>query len=115
MFNEKSDVLVLATHRMRIDLNNPSNFIIATSLAALSEICTSDMCRDLASDVIRLMTQGPTTYIKKKAILAATRIVRKVPEKIDEFADKVEILLEERNNSLVITSLALVQEIIRLE
>ena len=40
-----------------------------------------------------------TVYIKKKAALAATRIIRKVPEKIDEYIDKIELLMEERQHS----------------
>lgn len=52
---------------------------------ALSEVCTSEMCRALAVEVLKLLQNG-TAYIKKKAALASTRIVTRVPEKIDEFA-----------------------------
>lgn len=46
-----------------------------------------------------------TSYIKKKAALASTRIVRKVPEKIEEFADKVESLMEDRHHGVLIATL----------
>lgn len=45
MFNEKSDVLILATHRITTDLQSKNIYVIATALASLSEICTADMCR----------------------------------------------------------------------
>ena len=52
---------------------------------ALSEICTAEMCRDLSGEVLKLMQNG-TAYIKKKAALASTRIVSRVPEKVEDFA-----------------------------
>ena len=73
---------------------------------ALSEVCTVEMCRELASEVLKLLSSG-TSYIKKKAALASTRIVKKVPEKIDDFAEKLEALLEDRHHGVLIASLQL--------
>ena len=67
-------------------------------MIALSEICSADMCRELASEVAKLITTAGSSYIKKKALLAATRIIRKVPETAEEFVDKLEILLEDRHH-----------------
>lgn len=97
LFNEKSEILMMATNRMRIDLQSNNNYVVALALSALSEICTADMCRELASEVAKQFTTA-TNYIKKKAALAATRIIRKVPETIDLFEDKIEALLEERHH-----------------
>ncbi len=55
------------------------------------------MCKELAPEVCKLMMTG-NNYIKKKAALAATRIVRRVPELIDEFTDKIPRLMEERHH-----------------
>lgn len=63
----------------------------------MSEIATTDMCRELAPEVLKLMTTG-NTYIKKKAALAASRIIKRIPELMDEFAEKVGPLLEERHH-----------------
>lgn len=97
LFNEKSEILMMATNRMRIDLSSSNNYVVALALSSLAEICTADMCRELASEVAKLFTTS-TNYIKKKAALAATRIIRKVPETIDLFEDKLESLLEERHH-----------------
>jgi AP-1 complex subunit gamma-1 len=114
LFNEKSEVLMMATNRIRIDLNNQSNYIVSLALMALSEICTAEMCRDLASEVLKLLQQGTidptkqgTSYIKKKAALASTRIVKKVPEKLDDFVEKVELLMEDRHHGVLIATLQL--------
>lgn len=94
----------MATNRIRLDLNNQSNYIVALALMALAEICTAEMCRELSVEVLKILTTG-TSYIKKKAALASSRIVRKVPEKLDDFADKVEVLLEDRHHGVLIASL----------
>ena len=48
-----------------------------------------------------------TSYIKKKAALASTRIVKKVPEKLDDFVEKVEVLMEDRHHGVLIATLQL--------
>lgn len=115
LFNEKSEVLMMATNRIRIDLTSPNNYIIALALAALSESCSADMCRELAPQVGKLMENTAAPYIKKKAILAATRIVRKVPEMVEEFIGKVENMAEEQNHGILLSALALVDDIMQLK
>jgi len=105
---------MMATNRIRIDLNNQSNYIVSLALMALSEICTADMCRDLAPDVLKLLQNG-TAYIKKKAALASTRIITRVPEKIDDFAQKVELLLEDRHHGVLVATLQLCQHILTIQ
>ena len=76
---------MMATNQMSKDLNNPSNYIVSLALIALSEVCTSEMCRSLSGDVLKLLQNG-TACIKKKAALASTRIVTRVAAKIEEFS-----------------------------
>jgi AP-1 complex subunit gamma-1 len=80
---------------------------------ALSEICTAEMCRDLSTEVLKLLSQG-TSYIKKKAALASTRIVKRVPEKLDDFVEKVEVLMEDRHHGVLIATMQLCQHIIQI-
>jgi AP-1 complex subunit gamma-1 len=39
-------------------------------------------------------------YVRKKAILTVSRIIRKVPEMADLFVPSIENLLEDRNNCI---------------
>ena len=59
------------------------------------------MCRDLSPTVAKIITHA-SHYLKKKAILSATRIIRKVPESVDEFAEKIEkvILSDSQNHGM---------------
>lgn len=55
------------------------------------------MSRDLAVDVEKLIkTSNP--YLKKKAILCAIRIIRKVPELMEIYVPSVRNLLNEKNH-----------------
>ena len=61
------------------------------------------MSRDLAVDVEKLIkTSNP--YLKKKAILCAIRIIRKVPELMEIYIPSVRNLLNEKNHGKKICS-----------
>jgi len=54
----------------------------------LSEICTTELSKEIAPLIITIIgNAGP--YIKKKAILTATKIIRRSPEFISEFMPKI--------------------------
>jgi AP-1 complex subunit gamma-1 len=57
------------------------------------------MCRELAPEVIKLMANG-NNYVKKKAALAATRIIRRVPDITEDFVEKINQLMEERHHGI---------------
>ena len=62
---------MMATNRIRIDLNNNSNYIVSLALMALSEICTAEMCRDLSPEVLKILSNGKIFFIiyKKELVI----------------------------------------------
>jgi hypothetical protein len=46
---------MMATNRIRIDLNGNNNNIVSLALCVLSEICTAELARDLHQDVLKVM------------------------------------------------------------
>lgn len=69
---------MLVTNSIKVDLNNHKNhYIVGLALAALGNIGSVDMCRDLAPDVERLMDSSDP-YIRKKACTCSVRVLRKV-------------------------------------
>lgn len=67
------------------------------ALCTLGAIASPEMARDLASEVERLM-KSPNTYIRKKAILCAFRVIRRVPELMEIFLPATRSLLSEKNH-----------------
>lgn len=45
---------MMATNRIRIDLNGNNNNIVSLTLCVLSEICTAELARDLHLDVLKV-------------------------------------------------------------
>ena len=92
LMNESSELLMMVTQAIKNDLNSTtSNFIVALGLTAIAEISTEDMCRELYTEVKKLM-KSSSSYIKKKAILSAIRIIRNIPDTIDDFMEVIDTL-----------------------
>jgi AP-1 complex subunit gamma-1 len=66
-----------------------NNFVIALGLTAIAEISTEHMCRELYPEVKRLMKTG-SPYIKQKAVLAAIRTIKNIPDTIEDFLEIID-------------------------
>eukprot|EP01022_Parablepharisma_sp_SALTPOND_P007978 TRINITY_DN135012_c3_g1_i1.p1 TRINITY_DN135012_c3_g1~~TRINITY_DN135012_c3_g1_i1.p1 ORF type:complete len:927 (+),score=69.32 TRINITY_DN135012_c3_g1_i1:4744-7524(+) len=125
LLNEDSEVLMMVNNSIKKDLAESQvslrgrkklqgQFIVSLALTALCEISTSEMCREMYQEIQKLTTTS-NHFIKKKATLAAVRIIRKVPDMVDEFAKLVENLLQERNHGVQLATFALMREILQIE
>jgi AP-1 complex subunit gamma-1 len=114
LLNETTDVLMMVTNSIRQDIINNNTHVTGLALTALANVGTADMCRDLAENVKHVLEQS-SSYLKKKAALAAVRIVRKCPELTEMFASVIPALIEERNHGVVLTGVTLLHEILKNE
>lgn len=96
------------------DFSNKNPYIVGLALASLGNICSSDMARDLANEVEKFF-RHQNAYIRKKAALCAIRIIRKVPELIEEFQGTVTNLLNDKNHAVLLTAVSLIIEMIKLD
>lgn len=81
---------MMVTNQIKKDLNEKgNNFVIALGLTAIAEISTEHMCRELYPEVKRLMKSG-SPYIKQKAVLAAIRTVKNIPDTIEDFLEIID-------------------------
>jgi AP-1 complex subunit gamma-1 len=106
LMDENSEVLLLTSHTIKKDLESNNQYIVATALNAIGEVATADMCRDSSPEVIKLLSNN-NPYIKKKACLALSKIVRKCPELLDTVAEKLNLIFEDKNHGVLLCGLAL--------
>ncbi len=114
LMDEKSEVLLLTSHTIKKDLENPNQYIASTALNAIGEVCTADMCRDSAPDVLKLLSNS-NPFIKKKASLALSKIIRKCPELTETVAEKLNLIFEDKNHGVLLGGLSLAAQIFRNE
>ncbi|CAD6191837.1 unnamed protein product [Caenorhabditis auriculariae] len=64
-FHDETEVLMLTTNLIRKDVNCANMYDSGVALGGLSCFVTPDLARDLASDVLNLLTSSPTVHSKK--------------------------------------------------
>lgn len=84
LVDERASILMLMTNGLKADLVSDDPAVTALALTVLGDIATPEMLRDLTLELVsHLRARSP--YLVKKAALAATRAVRKLP--LDETLD----------------------------
>lgn len=113
LLTEQTEVLTLVTNSLKLDLTNSNQYIQALSLIAIGNLATQDMARDLASDVEKLL-RSTNSYLRKKASLAAIRLLKKEPDLIEHMSERIVALLKDRAHGVLLTGLQLMIEVLIL-
>ena len=114
LLDEQTEVLMLVTNSLQMDLNSTSQFCVGLALTALGNIGTAEMARDLANDVEKQL-KNPNPYVRKKAALCTIRMLKKVPDLIDSFLPAIVQLLMDKNHNVLLTGVALVSAVVELD
>ncbi|XP_063311946.1 AP-3 complex subunit delta-1 isoform X2 [Pelobates fuscus] len=80
-FHEATDVIMLTTNQIRKDLSSPNQYDTGVALTGLSCFVTPDLARDLANDIMTLMSHTKP-YIRKKSVLIMYKVFLKYPESL---------------------------------
>ncbi|XP_069505613.1 AP-3 complex subunit delta-1 isoform X2 [Ambystoma mexicanum] len=80
-FHEGTDVIMLTTNQIRKDLSSPTQYDTGVALTGLSCFVTPDLARDLANDIMTLMSHTKP-YIRKKSVLIMYKVFLKYPESL---------------------------------
>lgn len=78
-FHDGTDVLMLTTNMIRKDLNSQNMYDAGVALSGLSCFVTPDLARDLANDIMTLMT-STRPYLRKKSVLIMYKVFLQFPE-----------------------------------
>ncbi|KAG2382909.1 hypothetical protein C9374_004876 [Naegleria lovaniensis] len=115
LLDENQEVLTLTEHRFKVDLNDNNQFVQALALTAIGNIASADICRDLSVEVEKLLIGSPS-FIRKKAAQCAVRIVTKCPDLIENYIEKIDIILEneqhQRSHSAMLGIITLILAIL---
>ncbi|KAK7490361.1 hypothetical protein BaRGS_00018340 [Batillaria attramentaria] len=78
-FHDGTDVLMLTTNMIRKDMSSVNTYDAGVALSGLACFITSDLARDLANDIMTLMTSSKP-YLRKKAVLIMYKVFLQFPE-----------------------------------
>ena len=114
LLDERADVLMLVTNSLKQDMYSKNPYIVGLSLCSMGNICSAEMARDLSNEVEKFF-RHQSAYIRKKAALCAIRVIRKVPELIEEYEKSVVLLLNDKNHAVLITAITLIIEMCKVD
>ncbi|KAL2790156.1 AP-1 complex subunit gamma-like 2 isoform 1 [Daubentonia madagascariensis] len=110
LLDERHDAHLLITNSIKNDLSQGIQPVQGLALCTLSTMGSAEMCQDLATEVEKLLLQ-PSPYVRKKAILTAVHIIRKVPELSNVFLPSCSRLLHERHHGILLGTITLITEL----
>ncbi|KAI9179090.1 clathrin associated protein complex large subunit [Blastocladiella emersonii ATCC 22665] len=113
LLDENQETLTLVTNSLKNDMNHPNMYVVGLALCTMGNISSVEMARDLCPEIEKLLGSS-NSYIRKKAALAAVRIIRKVPDLAENFEAKCRSMLGERNHGALLTGLTLIHEMGKL-
>ncbi|XP_037690508.1 AP-1 complex subunit gamma-like 2 isoform X2 [Choloepus didactylus] len=110
LLDERQDAHLLITNSIKNDLSQGIQPVQGLALCTLSTMGSAEMCRDLATEVEKLLLQ-PSPYVRKKAVLTAVHMIRKVPELSNIFLPPCTQLLHERHHGILLGTITLIMEL----
>ena len=110
LLDENQEVLTLAENHIKKDLNDDkSQFVQALALDCVANVAGEDMARNMCLEVAGLLN-STNVHLRKKAALAALRIVRRAPESAEMFLERMLSFTSQRNHAVMLTGMSLVTE-----
>ncbi|KAK0466157.1 adaptin N terminal region-domain-containing protein [Desarmillaria tabescens] len=110
-FDQDTDVLMLTTNLLKKDLiSTPAD--IAVTLNGISHIATPDLARDLAPELIKMLSHSRPN-IRKRAVVALFKAMLKYPEISTQGISKLKERLEDADPSVVAATVNVLCELAR--
>ncbi|KAG8945593.1 clathrin associated protein complex large subunit [Tulasnella sp. 424] len=114
LLDENQEVLTLVTNSLKNDMNHSNMYAVGLALCTFANISSEEMSRDLSHEIEKLLGSS-NTYIRKKAALCALRVVRRVPDLLENYVQRAKGLLQDRNHGVLLTGITLITEMCQID
>ncbi|CAG0891680.1 unnamed protein product [Darwinula stevensoni] len=111
-FNDSTEVLMLTTNMMRKDLNSVNQYEAGIALGSLACFISPDLARDLANDVMILLT-STKPYLRKRAVLLLYKVFLKFPDALRPAFPRLKEKLEDPDPGVQSAAVNVVCELAR--
>ncbi|CAG0918502.1 unnamed protein product [Notodromas monacha] len=111
-FSESTDVLMLTTNMIRKDLNSHNQYESGVALTGLACFISTDLARDLAGDIMSLLT-STKPYLRKKGILLLYQVFLHFPEALRPAFPRLKEKLEDPDAGVQSAAVSVVCELAR--
>ncbi|KZT56129.1 Adaptor protein complex AP-3 delta subunit [Calocera cornea HHB12733] len=110
-FTPQTDVLMLTTNLLKKEMSAPP-VELSLSLNTLSHIMTPDLARDLAHELVTLLTHS-RAHIRKRAVVAVFNVCSQYPEVLSAALPRLRIMLEDPDPGVVVATVNVLTELAR--
>ncbi|XP_021362269.1 AP-3 complex subunit delta-1-like isoform X1 [Mizuhopecten yessoensis] len=111
-FHEGTDVLMLTTNMIRKDLISTNMYDAGVALNGLACFVSADLARDLANDLMTLMT-STKPYLRKKAVLIMYKVFLQFPEALRPAFPRLKEKLEDSDPGVQSAAVNVICELAR--
>ncbi|XP_054274648.1 AP-3 complex subunit delta-1-like [Macrosteles quadrilineatus] len=111
-FHADTELLMLTTNMIRKDLNSQNQYDAGLALSALSCFISPDLARDLANDIMTLLT-STKPYLRKKAVLMMYKVFLRFPEALRPAFPRLKEKLEDPDSGVQSAAVNVVCELAR--
>ncbi|CAJ0963494.1 unnamed protein product, partial [Mesorhabditis belari] len=111
-FHDSTEVLMLTTNLIRKDINSANMYDCGVALGGLACFVTPDLARDLASDIVNLLTSS-RPYIRKRAVLLLYKIFLKYPDALRPTFPRLKEKLEDADPGVQSAAVNVICELAR--
>lgn len=111
-FHSDTELLMLTTNMIRKDLNSQNQYDAGLALSGLSCFISPDLARDLANDIMTLLT-STKPYLRKKAVLMMYKVFLRFPEALRPAFPRLKEKLEDTDSGVQSAAVNVVCELAR--
>lgn len=94
LLDENQEILTLLTNMMNNDLNHPNRYVVSLALNTLGSLMSPELARDLYPDVENILNHSMDTYLLKKALQCAAKLVSRDVALLEIFYPYVEKIIK---------------------